>query len=102
MQVDPRTLPPVLLPAIALACVGIASKVATGYAAAALAGIGRPGRWRAGYALVPRGEFSIVIAGLGVASGIEPSLGALAAAYVLALAVAGPILMRATDRRRGR
>lgn len=102
MQVDPRTLPPVLLPAIALACVGVASKVATGYAAAALAGIGRAGRWRAGYALVPRGEFSIVIAGLGVAAGVEPRLGPLAAAYVLALAVAGPILMRTADRRRDR
>lgn len=102
MQVDPRSLPPVLLPAIALACVGVASKVATGYAAAALAGIGRAGRWRAGYALVPRGEFSIVIAGLGVAAGVEPRLGPLAAAYVLALAVAGPILMRTADRRRDR
>jgi CPA2 family monovalent cation:H+ antiporter-2 len=100
MQVDPRTLPPVLLPAIALAFVGIVSKVGTGYAAAAIAGVGRPGRWRTGFALVPRGEFSIVIAGLGVAAGVEPRLGAFAAAYVLVLAVVGPILMRWGDRRR--
>jgi CPA2 family monovalent cation:H+ antiporter-2 len=90
MQVDPRTLLPVLLPALALAGVGVVSKVATGYAAGALAGIGCAGRWRAGYALVPRDEFSIMIAGLGVAAGIESSLGALAAAYVLALAVVVP------------
>jgi len=102
MQVDPRTLPPVLVPAIALALAGIASKVFTGYAAAAIAKIGRPGRWRAGFALVPRGEFSIVIAGLGVAAGAEPRLGALAAAYVLTLAVVGPVLMRVTDRRKAR
>jgi CPA2 family monovalent cation:H+ antiporter-2 len=43
-------------------------------------------------ALVARGEFSIIIAALGV--GIEPQLGPLAAAYVLFLAVLGPILMR--------
>jgi CPA2 family monovalent cation:H+ antiporter-2 len=43
-------------------------------------------------ALVARGEFSIVIAGLG--AGLEPRLGPLAAAYVLLLAVAGPILAR--------
>jgi len=43
-------------------------------------------------ALVARGEFSIVIAGLG--AGLEPQLGALAAAYVLFLAVFGPILAR--------
>jgi CPA2 family monovalent cation:H+ antiporter-2 len=44
-------------------------------------------------ALIARGEFSIVIAGLGV--GLEPQLGPLSAAYVLFLAVLGPILARA-------
>ena len=43
-------------------------------------------------ALIARGEFSIVIAGLG--AGIEPQLGPFAAAYVLFLAVLGPILAR--------
>lgn len=42
--------------------------------------------------LVARGEFSIVIAGLGVA--IEPHLGSLAAAYVLLMVIAGPVLAR--------
>jgi K+:H+ antiporter subunit KhtU len=41
---------------------------------------------------VARGEFSIVIAGLGV--GIEPRLGPFAAAYVLLLAIGGPIVSR--------
>lgn len=45
-------------------------------------------------ALVARGEFSIVIAGLG--AGFEPQLGPLSAAYVLLLAVLGPILVRAS------
>lgn len=40
-----------------------------------------------------RGEFSIVIAGLG--AGLDPRLGPLSAAYVLLLAVIGPILTRA-------
>jgi CPA2 family monovalent cation:H+ antiporter-2 len=43
-------------------------------------------------ALIARGEFSIVIAGLGVA--MEPRLGPLSAAYVLLLAIAGPLLAR--------
>ncbi len=43
-------------------------------------------------ALVTRGEFSIVIAGLGV--GLAPQLGPLAAGYVLFLAVLGPVLAR--------
>jgi CPA2 family monovalent cation:H+ antiporter-2 len=50
-------------------------------------------------ALVPRGEFSIVIAGLGVAAGIEDDLGPLAACYVLILAVAGSLAMRYIDGR---
>ena len=52
------------------------------------------GGLRAGAVLVARGEFSIVIAGLGVGAGLEPELGPLAAAYVLLLAVLGPILAR--------
>ena len=40
--------------------------------AAKRAGIGVPGRFRARAALIARGEFSIVIAGLAVASGVVP------------------------------
>jgi monovalent cation:H+ antiporter-2, CPA2 family len=47
------------------------------------------GRLRAGMALVASGEFSIVIARLGAS--LEPQLGPLSAAYVLLLAVLGPI-----------
>ncbi len=41
--------------------------------------------------LVARGEFSIVIAGLAVTSGIDSDLGPLATAYVLLLVVLGPL-----------
>ncbi|WP_082099141.1 cation:proton antiporter [Demequina iriomotensis] len=96
--IDPRDLGPVLLPALALALVTAVTKIGTGVWAAKRAGIGPKGQWRTGLSLVPRGEFSIVIAGLGVAAGAQPLLGPLAAAYVLALAVAGSILMRFADR----
>jgi CPA2 family monovalent cation:H+ antiporter-2 len=46
---------------------------------------------------MPRGEFSIVIAGLAVASGVEPELAPLATAYVLITVVSGPILARLSD-----
>jgi monovalent cation:H+ antiporter-2, CPA2 family len=93
LEVDPRTLPPVLLAAFALALVTTASKVLTGYWATRSLAISRRSRFRAGLTLVPRGEFSIVIAGLGAA--IEPRIGSLSAAYVLLMAIAGPILARA-------
>ena len=60
--------------------------------AARRAGIDHRGGLRAGMELVARGEFSIVIAGLGVA--IEPRLGPLSAAYVLLMAMLGPFLAR--------
>jgi monovalent cation:H+ antiporter-2, CPA2 family len=94
LSTDPRDLVPVLLPALILAVVTMATKVVTGYFAARRAGIGEAGRWRAGFVLTPRGEFSIVIAGLAVASGVDRSLAALATAYVLITIVAGPILAR--------
>ena len=93
LQIDPATLPSALLTAVLLGCVTAVTKVLTGYLAAGRSGVDRPGRLRAGMALVARGEFSIVIAGLG--AGLEPQLGPLAAAYVLFLAVLGPILARA-------
>ena len=100
LSTDPRDLVPVLIPAVVLAVVTMATKVLTGYLAARKAGIGEAGRWRTGFALTPRGEFSIVIAGVAVAWGIDDSLAALATAYVLITIIAGPILSRIPDTRR--
>lgn len=97
LSTDPAAMPPVLLPALALAVFTMATKIVTGYIGARRRGIAVPGRWRAGLALMPRGEFSVVIAGLAVASGVEPELAPLAAAYVLITVVSGPILARLTD-----
>jgi CPA2 family monovalent cation:H+ antiporter-2 len=92
---DPLDMPPVLLPALLLAVVTAATKVATGYLAARRAGVQAAGRWRAGGALVARGEFSIVIAGLAV--GVDPRIGPLATAYVLLLVILGPVSARFTE-----
>ncbi|MGW0559848.1 cation:proton antiporter [Streptomyces sp. NPDC003016] len=101
----PADIPPVLLPALLLAVVTAFTKILTGWYAARRAGIGTRGRLRAGGALVARGEFSIVIAGLAVAT--EPRIGPIAAAYVLILVLLGPLAARWTEplvsrMRRGR
>ena len=93
LEIEPAKLPPVFLFAAALGIVTALTKFFTGYWAARRAGVERPGQIRAGVALIARGEFSIVIAGLGVS--IEPQIGPLSAAYVLFLAIAGPFLARA-------
>jgi monovalent cation:H+ antiporter-2, CPA2 family len=94
LSTDPAQIPPVLLPAVILAVVTVATKIATGYWATRRAGVGTRGRWRAGGALVAHGEFSIVIAGLAVAAGTGTPIGALATAYVLILVIVGPLAAR--------
>jgi CPA2 family monovalent cation:H+ antiporter-2 len=97
LSVDPSTLPAALGPAAILAVVTAATKFAAGWWAAGSAGVGSRGRARAGTTLIARGEFSIAIAGLGVAAGVESELGPLAVAYVMMLAVFGPVAARLTD-----
>jgi CPA2 family monovalent cation:H+ antiporter-2 len=95
LNTDPASIPPVLAWALLLAVLTAATKMATGFWAAKRAGIGLPGRFRTGATLIARGEFSIVIAGLAVASGVVPQeLAALATAYVLIMAIAGPLAAR--------
>lgn len=95
LNTDPTSIPPVLGWALVLAILTAATKMLTGFWAARSAGIAMPGRFRAGAALIARGEFSIVIAGLAVASGAVPDeLAALATAYVLIMAIMGPLAAR--------
>jgi monovalent cation:H+ antiporter-2, CPA2 family len=94
LEVDPASIVPALPFAIGLGAVTIATKVLTGYWAGRRQGIDRSASLRAGAELVARGEFSIVIAGLGVA--VEPRIGPVSAAYVLLMAITGPVLARIT------
>ena len=95
---DPMSIPPVLGYAVVLAVITAVTKMVTGAWAAGRLGVGQLGRMRAGAALIARGEFSIVIAGLAVAAGVvESELAALATAYVLIMAVLGPIAARVVE-----
>ncbi|MCD2188230.1 cation:proton antiporter [Actinomycetospora soli] len=95
LNTDPASIPAVIPVALALAVVTTMTKIGTGWFAARQAGVGSLGRWRAGAALVARGEFSIVIAGLALSSAaIDPEFAPLATTYVLLMAVLGPVLAR--------
>lgn len=97
-QIRPGDLAGALAPAAALALVAAAGKLITGWVAAGRVGSGRPGRLRAGATLIARGEFSIVIASLGVTLADGDDLEAQAAAFVLLTAVAGPVAARFAGR----
>lgn len=94
LGVDPGEIPPVALAALALAGITAATKYATGWWGASRLGIAGRGRRRAGTVLVARGEFSIVVAEIGIAAGLHPRLGPVSATYVLFLAIAGPVTTR--------
>lgn len=94
LRTDPGDIPPVLGTAVILAVVTIITKTAVGWIAAKRAGVAPLGRVRAGTVIVARGEFSIVIAGLAASAGAVAGLKGLAAAYILIMAVVGPILAR--------
>lgn len=93
-QFRPIDLIQAAVPAAVLAAVCIAAKFASGYFAARSIGVATPGRLRAGAALIARGEFSIVVASLGIGLDEGAELGATAAAFVLVTAVIGPVVAR--------
>lgn len=95
LAIDPRDLLPALPAALLLALVTGATKVLTGAYAAGRDGAHVPGRARAGAVVVIRGEFSLVI--IGLAGAAQDTLNSVVAAYVIVLAVAGPVLARYAD-----
>jgi hypothetical protein len=94
LSTDPGAISGVLLVAVALGVVTAFTKFATGNWAARRAGSSERGRVRAGLVLIPRGEFSIIIAGLGAGLVGGEQLPALAAVYVLLMVIAGPLIVR--------
>jgi len=92
LLVRPADLVAALPAAGALAAAGIATKILTGWYAAGRDGSGPRGRLRAGTALIARGEFSIVVAGTVAAD--DSAVAGTVVAYVLLLAIAGPLLAR--------
>jgi CPA2 family monovalent cation:H+ antiporter-2 len=99
LSTDPSVLPAVVGPVVALTVVTGVTKGIVAWVGGARERIGARGRRRAAAALLARGEFSIVIAGLGVAAGGSGRLSAIAAGYVLLTATIGPIAARVADRR---
>ena len=97
LRTDPGDIPGVAVAAISVAIVSGLTKFAIGWWAARRAGIGVKGRRRAGALLIARGEFSIVIAGLAASLAGAGELTALAATYVLIMAIAGPIVAKVVD-----
>lgn len=92
LQLDLQQVPQVFWIALILGFVTAITKFIVGWIGAARVGVQARGCYRAGATLIARGEFSILIAGLGIS--IVPLIGPLAAVYVLVTAILGPVLAR--------
>jgi monovalent cation:H+ antiporter-2, CPA2 family len=98
-QLEPSRLARAALPALVLAVAAITTKFVTARLATRGSSIGRLGQLRAGAALAARGEFSVVIASLGLGTNDGSDLTSVAAAFVLTTAVVSPLLAKYVDRR---
>jgi CPA2 family monovalent cation:H+ antiporter-2 len=90
---DPRDVVPVLIPAVLLAVLGVATKIFTAWWAVRDVDEPRKVR-RAATLMIPRGEFSIVIAGLAGTTLFGDELQALTIAYVILTALVASWMLR--------
>jgi len=98
LQTDPRDIPQVLIPALILTVIGVATKWFTAWWAMKDQEEER-GVIRAAAVLIPRGEFSIVIAGLAASATFAKDLQSLTITYVILTTVSASILIRFCSNR---
>lgn len=95
---DPREILPILLPALLLTLMGVASKFVTAWWS--VRDVSEPRKvQRAAALLIARGEFSIVIAGLASSLTFASDLQALTITYVILTALVASWLLRSESHR---
>jgi len=97
LQAGPAAFSHDVPPVACLVAASVVTKLVSGWYAGRRVGAGRGGRVRAAASLVPRGEFSIVVAGVAVASGAPHRFASVAVAYVIVTAVLGPLAARVAE-----
>ncbi len=91
LSVDPGALADVALPVAVAVVVTVFGNLVAGIVAARLHRFGPEEAANIGLSVLARGEFSLILASLAVVAGLDGRLGPFAAAYVLVLAIAGPL-----------
>ncbi len=97
LSVDPAALGDVAVPVAVAVVVTILGNLVAGIVAARLQRFGPQEAANIGLSVLARGEFSLILASLAVVAGLDGRLGPFAAAYVLVLAVAGPLAASRSD-----
>jgi K+:H+ antiporter subunit KhtU len=92
LTIDPGDISGVAGPVAAAVTLSIVLNLAAGLTAARLNGFGRLAAANIGLTVLGRGEFSLILATLATAAGLDERIGPFVALYVLVLAVLGPVL----------
>lgn len=94
LSIDPSTLGGAVTWAAIAALVTIICNLASGYFASMFSGMKRKTSFDIGFTLSARGEFSIVMANIGKAGGLNPIIQSFVVVYVLILSIVAPLLTK--------
>lgn len=91
LAIDPGDVVEVAVPVLAAVVVTVALNLTAGLIASRMHQLGTMEAANLGLTILSRGEFSLILATLAAAAGLDPRLGPFVAGYVLILAVGGPL-----------
>lgn len=92
LTIDPGDAGSVAIPVLVAVLLSVVLNVVAGVFAARVEHLDKVAAANVGLTILGRGEFSLILATLGVTAGLDERLGPFVALYVLVLAVVGPVL----------
>lgn len=98
LGIDPAQLGGAVWLTVGAVMITIAGNFAAGLIGGRISGLSYKASTNIGLTIVSRGEFSIIMANLGIAGGLMPVLRPFSALYVLILAILGPILTKESKK----
>lgn len=98
LSIDPRAVGPVLVPVLIAVVLTIVLNLVAGAVAAKLHSFDRQAGVNVGLTVLTRGEFSLVLAAMATAAGLDGRIGPFVAGYVLLLAIIGPLAVLRSGR----
>ncbi|MCY1690912.1 cation:proton antiporter [Exiguobacterium sp. SL14] len=98
LSIDPTMLLDAVWLALGAVVITIIGNYVVGMIAGRKAGLSHKASSNIGLTIVSRGEFSIIVANLGIAGGLMDILSPFSALYVLILAILGPLMTKESKR----
>lgn len=94
LSIDPLTLGDAVWIAVVAVLLTMIANIVSGMIAGRKAGLSHKASTNIGLTVMARGEFTIIVANLGLSAGLMPILKPFSALYVLILAIVGPLLAK--------